>query len=390
MILIVIFSSILAISLLLLFQMVGADYLMEGLDYILLSTISLILMFVIALVNQDRIWNRLLSILKPKIDYVSIYISQQLTLLRDALLKGDKNQIQFISSNASSAFSEWYQKYLFKRFLVKSIIGLIIATAGLTTLVLWKKQNQILRGQLSAVSEQIALQRQQWFLNQRTNLMGILYDRKPCEVQPCAHLANLRTRTQAAITLAQVGKVEINSLSNNQNSTGTLRIIQPESLLNLSYVDLSDHQKDRQITPGHGSYLANLDWSSLTLLYANLSYSSLAKTNLSKSKLQYAMLVSTNITNTSFLNGFLMGVDLRNSYGPNVNFSKADLSNANLSGAMLSNANFFGSQLSGAIFIDSDVSGANFKEALGLSCAQLSLAKSKERTQLPKEISCDW
>ncbi len=389
MILIVTFSSILAISLLLLFQALGADYLLESLDYILLFTISLIMVVVFALANQDRIWNKLLSLIKPKIDDAAIYVSQQLLMLRDALLQGDGSQIQVISSNVSSSLSEWYQKYLFRKFLVKSIIALIVATAGLTTLVLWKKQNEILRGQLSAVGKQVALQRQQWFLNQRTQLMGILYDRKPCDVQPCTHLANLRTRTQAAITLVQVGKAEVSNLPDNQGNAGNSSIIQPESLLNLSYVNLSDNRKDRQVTPGHGSYLANLDWSSLTLLYANLSHSSLANTNLTEAKLQYASLVNTNLSEALFTSGFLMGADLRDSYGSKANFSNADLLNANLSGATLRNANFSGSQLSDVIFTDSDLTGASFRGAVGLSCTQLRSVKSKERILLPKGVNCD-
>ena len=301
-----------------------------------------------------------------------------------------------------------HQRFLFRRYLIRALVGLFATSVGLITIVYWQEQNSILRSQLESVSEQsrllgeqVRLQRTQWFLTQRTELLSILYDRVNCDKDPCQHVADLRTRTQAAITLVQVAQVEIktnailrtkrNNVENDESTSNqslNFSGLQPESLLNLSYVELKEPRKDRQVTQGHGAYLARLDWSDVNLIYAELSFSSLARTIFHDAKLQYANLSYTNINETDFNTVFAMEAIFEGAIGINVVFENADLSNADFSNSNLRSPDFTYATLDGAKFYNATLYRPNFSGAHGLTCEQLEQASKVIAPILPKDLNC--
>jgi uncharacterized protein YjbI with pentapeptide repeats len=381
-------STAMGLILLMLIQLIGFDFLVAYLDVLLIVLLSLTLFVILFFVFHERLWSRLMAIIEPKVEELSRVVSDELAKVCRALLKGDREELEIVSHHAATKFSHWYQKILFRRLILRTLVSLLVAAIGLTTLVLWRDQNEILKQQFNALSTQVSLQRQQWFLSQRTELMSILYDREACNEDVCPHLANLRTRVQAAITVVELGRAEIQSMEASGEIDNSRSIVQPETLTNLSYVDLSDADKRRQKIPGHGAYLANLNWEQVTLLSANLDHSSLAETNLNFAKLQSASLRHTNLNGVSFINLFGMGLNLSNSFGSDVDFTNADLKDVDFSGATITDSNFDGARLYDAVLTGTVLDRSDLSRVIGLTCGQLEQAGSLREVTIPESLNC--
>lgn len=125
--------------------------------------------------------NWLPDIVSKRIEALSSIFTQQLLAMGDTIFSQDKDTLVLLAKESSETFSKWYQSFLFRRYLIRALVGLFATAVGLITIVYWQEQSSILRLQLESVSEQslllgeqVRLQRTQWFLTQRTGLFSIL------------------------------------------------------------------------------------------------------------------------------------------------------------------------------------------------------------------------
>jgi uncharacterized protein YjbI with pentapeptide repeats len=135
------------------------------------------------------------------------------------------------------------------------------------------------------------------------------------------------------------------------------RLKNPEIILELSGVDLSNIHLN-------GANLSGVDLSEANLSYSNLSASFLDNANfseaiLTQANLSYSEIREANLNRANLSEAILTQANLAGANLSGANLSEAILTQANLAGANLSGANLSRANLSRASLTDVDISGAN-------------------------------
>lgn len=135
-----------------------------------------------------------------------------------------------------------------------------------------------------------------------------------------------------------------------------------------------------------GLYLAGASMESCDLLATNLQNSNLEGAdlrfaNLSGANLGRARLVRARLRSANLVNALLDGADLSGA-----DLAEASLRSARLPGANLRRARLAEADFENATLVEADLRGTDLRAAKGLSSAQISAARTDERTQLPGHL----
>lgn len=195
-----------------------------------------------------------------------------------------------------------------------------------------REQNKRFAEQTLALQGQVELQRNQFVLQRRTELITILYDGNDGEGSisdpPSEHKiprANARTRSEALI--------EFIGLEQDR-----LRKINAEIVADTDIVRIDLR----------GALLSEISAPKLDLPDARLDYSDLKRANLDGSNLSRSIFAEADLSR-AYLNGAILA---------NADFDGAILIRAKLEGAQLSGANLSLADLDGANLIDANLNGA--------------------------------
>jgi uncharacterized protein YjbI with pentapeptide repeats len=184
--------------------------------------------------------------------------------------------------------------------------------------------------------------------------------------------ANLSSAQLGKVNLSGVQALDVN-LSGARLDEASLRGAQLD-LVNLSgarlfHADLS------------GARLDIVNLSDATLTVANLSGVKFTEVNLSRASLGAANLSGAFLDITNLSGAFLITANLSGAKLKETDLSGADLTQANLSDAQLGGVKLSGARLNGA-----NMSGAKLARTVGLTQAQLDVARGDATTQLPDEL----
>ncbi len=121
--------------------------------------------------------------------------------------------------------------------------------------------------------------------------------------------------------------------------------------------------------------LREFDLSEADLRGVDLQWSDLRKANLSKANLSRANLQGADLLNSNLTGANLFLANLQGAYLPNANFSKANLQGAKFQESDLTMAILFGASIQKAAFDNADISEADFRNVIGITVAQVRIAK---------------
>ena len=248
-------------------------------------------------------------------------------------------------SEGITSLAAWMAWTRLRTWMVATLVGaasIFVLLVGEVLLLrqnrLIEEQNAYLREQNQNIQSQLRLEREQSYQARRSGLVAALYDRAACARPPCAHVASLRARSDAARAFTEI------ELGRRAELVGT---VTPELCatgaaahprLDLRHLDLAPVAGRGEDSPPMEAALPR--W---TACGADLSRADLTRVVLSGSDLRRADLGRATLT----------GVDL----------TDADLRRADLNGARMADGGLRGARLAGARLDRAWLRGADLSPA---------------------------